>query len=166
MFCTQKAQTPKTQTVNPERGTHTYSGFCLHPTFLAVWVLLWLCLWLLCVGLDSPDHPAPNHPTLDLLPPPPDPLRRTAQNFAFFSLSRLHFVLFCVSLGVFSLNFGGFLKAGTLKCARLGSRGLSCETPAASGPPGHDNPKERKTIVTGRKKKKAKFWALHLSRPI
>ena len=29
---------------------------------------------------------------------------------------------FCVSLGVFSLNFGGVLKAGTLKCARLGSR--------------------------------------------
>ena len=48
--------------------------------------------------------------------------------FAFFSVSRHNFHSFFSLLGVLSLNFGGvFLK-------RRG--GLSCETPAASGPPG------------------------------
>ena len=37
---------------------------------------------------------------------------------AFFPLPP-PFRSFCVSLGVFSWNFGGLLKAGTLKCARL-----------------------------------------------
>ena len=34
-------------------------------------------------------------------------LRRTAQNFAFFSLSRHNFHSFFPLLGVFSMNFGG-----------------------------------------------------------
>ena len=45
------------------------------------------------------------------------PLRRTAQNFALFSLPP-PFHSFYVSLGVFSLNFGGVLKVGTPKCAQ------------------------------------------------
>ena len=56
-----------------------------------LWLWLWLVLvlvWLLLVWT--------------LRTPP----RRTAQNFALFSLSRTHFVLF-LSLGVFSWNFGG-----------------------------------------------------------
>ena len=64
-------------------------------------------------------------------PSPPDAgpsSARTAEIFAFFSFSHLHFIFslslshyrsFCLSLGVFSLNFGWcFQKAGTLKCAR------------------------------------------------
>ena len=76
-----------------------------------------VCVCVLCVlcFVRSP-HLPPD-------PPPPDALfrtalfrtvlrrttlRRTAQNFAlFFSLSRSIFALFCLSLGVFSLNFGG-----------------------------------------------------------
>ena len=43
---------PNLQTPNPERGDpNTYSGFGLHPPFLAVLVLLWVCLWLLWVLL-------------------------------------------------------------------------------------------------------------------
>ena len=43
---------------------------------------------------------------------------------SFFSLSRRKIRSFLPSLGVFSLNFGGVLKTGTLKCARLGSRAV------------------------------------------
>ena len=57
-------------------------------------------------------------------------LRRTAQNFALFSPSPTMFSFFFLSLGVFSLNFGGFWKR------RVWALGLWCETPAASGPPG------------------------------
>ena len=55
------------------------------------------------------------------------------QNFALFFPSRRKIRSFLPSLGVFLLNFGGVLKTGALKCARLGSR-ASCETPAAWGP--------------------------------
>ena len=44
------------------------------------------------------------------------------QNFALVSFSRRKIRSCLLSLGVFSWNFGGVLKAGTLKCARLGSR--------------------------------------------
>ena len=40
------------------------------------------------------------------------------------ALSRHLFCSFCVSLGVFSLNFGVFFEGGDLKCARLGSRAV------------------------------------------
>ena len=50
-------------------------------------------------------HPPPDHPPRDTT------LRRTAQNFALFSLSRFIFALLVsLSLGVFSLNSGGVLK--------------------------------------------------------
>ena len=62
--------------------------------------------------------------------------RRTAQNFAlFFPLSHPHFCSFCVSLGVFSLNFGGVFEKRNLTCARLGRSGLSFDNPrTAFGP--------------------------------
>ena len=41
---------------------------------------------------------------------------------AFFPLSSHNVHSFFPLLGVFSWNFGGVLKTGTLKCARLGSR--------------------------------------------
>ena len=62
--------------------------------------------------------------------PPPILLRRRAPSpgppkiSRFFFLSRRKFHSFFSLWGVFSLIFGGFLKAGTLKCARLGSRAV------------------------------------------
>ena len=53
---------------------------------------------------------------------PGPPFRRTDRPkiSLFFPLSRLKIPSFCFSLGAFSWNFGGVLKAGKLKCARLG----------------------------------------------
>ena len=58
-------------------------------------------------------------------------LRRTAQNFALFSLSRPFFLLF-LSLGVFSWNFGGVFEGGTLKCVRL--KWYACQEALTSPP--------------------------------
>ena len=97
---------------HPLRG-HTSSGFGLHPPFLAVLVLLWLwLLWLLLVWIPL-DHPAPDHPPPDL------PFRRTAQNFALFFSLPLPFRFFSVSLGVFSLNFGGVFEGWRFWAARV-----------------------------------------------
>ena len=52
-----------------------------------------------------PDRPSPDRPSSRPL------LRRTAQNFAFFSFSRRNFTLSSLSLGVFSWNFGGVIEA-------------------------------------------------------
>ena len=120
-------------------GTTLVLGLASTP-LLAVLVLLWLwLLWLLLVRI--PGKPCARPPNAGPF------LRRTAQNFAFFLTSRSHFRSFSVSLGVFSLHFGGVLKAGTLKCARLGSR--ACEAPAALGRPTLRDPTLRGPIFLG-----------------
>ena len=58
-------------------------------------------------------------PTFCRTAPPPD-----RPKFRFFFPPRHNFHSFLSLLGVLSLNFGGVLKAGTLKCARLGSRAV------------------------------------------
>ena len=100
--------------------------WCLLVPVGACWCLLvgacWLvpvgaCWWCLlacvCGGCVQDFWASPRPSSAG----PPFPW--TAQNFAlFFSLShRISF--FLLSLEVFSLNFGGVLKAGALKCARL-----------------------------------------------
>ena len=66
------------------------------------------------------------------LPGPGPPFPWTAQNFALFFHSPAAECVLFFPLSVFSLNFGGVLKAGTLKCARME---FSCEHPAASDDP-------------------------------
>ena len=71
--------------------------------------------------------------------PPPPPALCRAQNFDLFSPSRHNFFSFFALLGVLTLNFGGVLKAGTLKCARLGSRAVVWSPSTPSGaPPLHE----------------------------
>ena len=57
-----------------------------------------------------------------------------AQNFAFFSLSHSHFRSFLPSLGVLSWNFGDVFEGRKPWNKHVWPLGLSCETPAASGP--------------------------------
>ena len=57
-----------------------------------------------------------------------------AQNFAFFSLSHSHFRSFLPSLGVLSWNFGDVFEGRKPWNKHVWPFGLSCETPAASGP--------------------------------
>ena len=89
-----------------------------------------LCVSAVCVWSKICVLPRPSSPDRPLRrTPPPDPsagppLRRTAQNFALFFPPRHNFHSFFSLLGVLSLNFGGVLKAGALKCARLGSRAV------------------------------------------
>ena len=76
-FSEPKSQTPKTQTQKPgERGPPHLFWVWPPPPFLAVLVLLWLCLWLLRLLLvwTPLDHPAPNHPMLD----PPSVVKSTS----------------------------------------------------------------------------------------
>ena len=55
-----------------------------------------------------------------------------------FFLSHLHFRSFCVSRGVFSLNFGFVFGGWEPRMCKFGVLWLLCETPAAAlGPPGH-----------------------------
>ena len=53
----------------------------------------------------------------------------------FFFLFPPPFHCFCVSLGVFSWNFGGVLKRRCPEMCTFGVLGLSCETPAAPPDP-------------------------------
>ena len=91
-------------------------------------VLLLLCCVCVCGGCVQGLSAGP--PCAG--PPPPDRLRRTAlpKFRSFFPSPATVFILFSLSCWSFSLNFGGVLKTGTLKCARLGSRAVF-ETPAA-----------------------------------
>ena len=69
----------------------------------------WVCVVVVVAGLDFLDHlrrTPPLHWT---------PLRRTAQNFALFFPLPPPFRSFRVSLGVFSLNFGGVGALGEEK---------------------------------------------------
>ena len=62
----------------------------------------------------------------------PDPLRRTAQNFAlFFSSSRHSFILFSLSCWSFSLNFGGVFEDRDPQRCTFGLSGCRVKTPAA-----------------------------------
>ena len=71
-------------------------------------VLVWSCSLHQEPPFPGPPFPGP--------PFPWTPFPWTAQNFAlFFSLSRRKIRSFLPSLKVFSLNFGGVLKTGTLK---------------------------------------------------
>ena len=120
-------------------------------------------------------------------PPPPLALRRTTQNFALFCFSLPPEIsFFLLSLGVLLVEFWRFLKAGTLKCAHLGSRrprsrrGFTRQpenskrahlrAPALQTPPKfHEKTprekEERMKFPEGERKKRAKFWAPHPSGP-
>ena len=74
-------------------------------------------------------------------------LRRTAQNFALFSFSRLHFRSLSLSLCVFSLNFGGFCEDRDRQMCTL------------------EREKKRKLVLGDVKKKTAKFWLSQPSGP-
>ena len=54
------------------------------------------------------------------LSPPPDPLRRTAQNFALFVPRPPQFSFFLPLLGVLSLNFGGVFEGRDLEMCTFG----------------------------------------------
>ena len=89
---------------------------------VSVCLSLSVCLCLLCVLVQ--DLCAPPDPPLPRTLPPPDRLRRTAQIFALFSLPTTNFFLSSLSWGSFRGILVMFLKAGALKCARLGSRAV------------------------------------------
>ena len=161
------AQPQKTQTLNlawesgPALRGPTCSGFGV-------------VVVVVVAGLDFPGPPSAGPPLHD--PPPPD---------------RPKFRSFCVSLGVFSLNFGGVLERRSPSMCAFRVLGLSCET---SGPtrPGrrgsHTTARELQTCTfqgpcasnttkipredpqrdtmrrkrwREREKKSAKFWAPH-----
>ena len=69
-------------------------------------VLVWSCSLL--------PGPPFRDPSLGRPSPAPFPKFRS-----IFPLSRRKIHFFLHTLGVFSLNFGGVLKTGTLKCTRL-----------------------------------------------
>ncbi len=78
----------------------------------------------------------------------------------FFSVSTIIFALFCLSLGVFSWFFGGFLQAPGRQMCTFGVLGLLCETPAAPKPglglhKNHQNSTSRHTV---RDKKERNWW--------
>ena len=161
---------------------------CLCVCVCAVWrgfsvgvgfkVLVWSC--------SVPLGPSPGPP----FPEPPFPW--TAQNFALFSPSRPIFALF-VSLGVFSLNFGGFCEDRGPQMCTFGLSGCRVEPRRLLGlpglhtttrelqtctlePPGASNttkiPREdprreekRTNYEAGEGKKSANFLALHPSGP-
>ena len=54
---------------------------------------------------------------------PPDPLRRTAQNFALFSFSRHNFHSFFSLLGVFSFSFSGVFEGRDPEVCTFGLSG-------------------------------------------
>ena len=89
---------------------------------------------------------------------------------SFFSLSRRKIRSFLPSLGVFSLNFGGVLKTGTLKCARLGSPNVHIGAPrrfkhhqnSTRRPPERE---EKNKFCGWTGKNSAKFRANHPSGP-
>ena len=134
------------------------------------------CVLLLCVGvllvlvwllvLDPPvlpcGLPAPDTPALD-------PLRRTAQNFAFF-LSRSHFRSFCVSLGVFSLNFGVFegrddpeppgFHTTARETKRAHFRAPALQKHHQNSTRRHPERHKKSEFCGGRGEKKPKFWAV------
>ena len=60
--------------------------------------------------------------------------RVVAQNLAFFSLSRSHFVLFLSLSGCLHVEFGGVFEGRDPLMYTFGVLGLSCETPAATKP--------------------------------
>ena len=104
------AQLLKTQTLNlawesgPALRGPTCSGFGVVVVVVVVVV----------AGLDFPGPPSAGPPSTG--PPSAGPPKISLFFFPFPPPFRC----FCV----FSLNFGGVLKAGTLKCARLGSRAV------------------------------------------
>ena len=68
------------------------------------------------------------------------------------------FRCFCVSLGVFSWNFGGVLKRGALKCARLEFSGCHVGAPEArSGGAQRDTERAKRWRE---REERAKFWAV------
>ena len=146
---------------------------------LLLCVVCWCGCWFWTLRFPlAPDPPA-DHPA-------PDPLRwttprLTAQNFAlFFLLLPLHFRSFCLSLGVFSVNFGGVFEGRDRHMCTLGVLWLLCEAPRSrrgftrGSRPSKNTTKiqredtQRETTRVkmereGGKKKSAKFWASHLS---
>ena len=134
---------------------------------LCVFVCVFVCV--LCgvgVGLVMFGAPGTAFPS----PGPKFPwtaLPWTAQNFAFFSLSRRKIRSFLPSLGVFSWNFGGVFEDQSSKRLRgrrrqpENSKRAHLRAPALQTPPKF-NEKKRTNFAAG-EGKDAKFWAPHPS---
>ena len=117
-------------------------------------VLLWLwLLWLLLVRI--PGQPCAGHPLQRT------PFRRTTQNFALCFPSPAPISFFCLSLGVFSLNFGGVFGTRTLKCACLEFSGCCVETRRLRENSTRRHPeREKERNGSGGEGKKTTFWAV------
>ena len=114
-----------------------------------------------------PERPLPGTTSLPRIPLPQTVPPQDRPNFrSFFFMPQFSF--FLPPLGVLSLNFVVFLKAGALN-VHVWALGLSCEAPATCTfeGPGASNttkiprkdPKREKEMVAGEGKKSAKFWA-------
>ena len=118
-FLNPKSPNPQNRNPNLEDGaepSRTHLSGLTHSGFGVVVVMVVVVV----VGLDFHRTLLPQDP----LPPPPDrPKFRS-----FFSLSRLKFRSFCVSLGVFSLNFGGVCEDRDPKMCTFGLSGLHTTT--------------------------------------
>ena len=174
------AQPLKTQTLN----LAWESGPALRAPLVLGLALLWLwLLWLLLV--DFPGPPSAGPPSTG--PPPPD---RPNISLFFFPFPP-PFRSFCVSLGVFSLNFGVVFEFRNPKMCTFGLSGCRVKPrrPHQTGPPGlaHDSPRtpnvhisgplrfktppkfhektpkrhRKSETVAGKGRKSAKFWAPH-----
>ena len=142
MCCTQP---PKTQNLNLAwRGGQPFGA----PLVLGL-ALSWLwLLWLLLVW--TLDHLPPDRPPPD--PPPPDrPKFRS-----FFPLPP-PFRSFCVSLGVLSLNLGGFTRQPENSFVHIsGPRRFKHHQNSTNR---HPDRHKKSEMVAGEGKKSAKFWA-------
>ena len=111
-------------------------------------VVMWFCL-VVVVGLDSAGPPSAGPPSAG--PPsagPPSagpPSAGPPKISLFFFPFPPPFRSFCVSLGVFSLNFGGVFEGQNPKMCTFGLSGCRVKPrrPHQTGPPGlaHDSPR-------------------------
>ena len=120
---------------------------CCCVLLLCVGVGCWLLgvgCWCWCGYFGPSGSPLAPNPPADLPARTPllwtpcagPPYARPPKISLFFSVSRSHFHSFCLSLGVFTLNFGGVFEGQDNQMCTFGVLGQSCETPAASGQPG------------------------------
>ena len=92
------------------------------PVGSACWWCLFVCVWWVCSGFLDPSAGPPS------AGPP--------KIWLFFFPFPPSFRSFCVSLGVFSWNFGGVLKRSCPEMCTFGLSGCRVRAPALVGPPG------------------------------
>ena len=123
--------------------------------FVGVGVLVW-CVWRGC--WFGPPCVGPLEP---------ETLRRTTQNFALFFPLPPPFRSFCLSLCVFSLNFGGVFELRDPKTCTIEGSGASNTTHTPREDSRREKKRDEKTSRERKKsengagdgKKSVKFWA-------